>query len=145
MPTAMVPEQEEVAQGDKKPVTRNAVISTLSNAMTKIMKKDTSSKPKQATKKLKGSLALECFEPIVRRVETLKNGTDVKSRLYKYVTGHKEKTVGPLQDDFEIFGRRTYTGPMTKERGNFKGDQHERWSVMRGWQLYWYREPSSTQ
>ena len=116
--------------------------------MGKVLPKDLTAitqKPKQVNKKPAEKLGLEYFEPIVRRVETLKNGTDIRSKLYKYVTGYKEKTVGPLQDDFEIFGRRTYVGPMTKERGNFKGDQHSRWAVMRGWNLYWYQKAESTQ
>lgn len=67
------------------------------------------------------------------------------SKIYKKFTGTKDKIVGSEQDDFDIYGRRIFIGNIKKLRGNIQGDVHKRWVVMRGWQLYWYRQAGDTE
>ena len=96
---------------------------------------------KSVVKRAKPSeqLNLEYFEPINRAAEKLKSGDGVSSTIYKKVTGTKDKVVGAFEDEFGQFGRRQFYGSVLKQRGNLAGDMHQRWTVVRGWSLYWYR------
>ena len=57
----------------------------------------------------------------------------------------QEKYVGSDEQNYENFGRRIFYGNIKKQRGNLQGTMHQRWVVMRGWQLYWYRSAGDKQ
>ena len=88
---------------------------------------------------------IEYFQPIVRKNQQLQRGNGIKSYIFKKIAGTKEKYVGAEDNDYDNFGRRIFYGNVKKKRGNLQASMHSRWVVMRGWQLYWYREPGDLQ
>ena len=56
------------------------------------------------------------------------------------MSGAKAAIVGSSEENYDKFGRWTYSGNVLKQKGNKSGDIHSRWVVLRGWKLYWYRE-----
>lgn len=57
--------------------------------------------------------------------------------------GTKEEGVAYNVDEFDTYGRRLYYGNVQKQKGNapttLSKRFHDRYVVMRGWQLFWYR------
>lgn len=98
-------------------------------------------KEKEKSKIVKAhkSQFLEYFQPIVRKKQKLQQGNSIQAQVFKKITGTKDKAIGADQDDFDTFGRRIFYGNVKKQRGNLTQNFHQRWVVMRGWQLYWYR------
>ena len=67
----------------------------------------------KARKKKKVSY-IEYFEPIVRKKEKLKQGDDLKSKVYKKLTGTKDRTIASEENNFDEFGRRLFSGKILK-------------------------------
>ena len=84
---------------------------------------------------------LEFFRPIERKKHRRELGTSLQAMIFKKIKGTKDFTVPSDSVDNEKYGQIIFTGNVKKQRGNLQGDMHTRWVVMRGWQLYWYRQP----
>lgn len=87
----------------------------------------------------------EYFTSIVRKNQKLSQGSGVQATIYKKISGAKKMTVGPDSTDYSNVGRTIFYGNIKKQKGKLTNKMHPRWVVMRGWQLYWYRDASDTE
>ena len=87
----------------------------------------------------------EYFTSIVRKNQKLSQGSGVQAAIYKKISGAKKMVVGPDSTDYSNIGRTLYYGNIKKQKGKLTNQMHPRWVVMRGWQLYWYRDAGDTE
>lgn len=88
---------------------------------------------------VKQHAVIEYFVPFKQKKNEMMNVMDVTKGTINAITGQDKIKIKAEETRFDELGKINYYGYVTKRRGDLN-KFHTRWMVIRGFDLYWFRQ-----